>query len=694
MTIILIYIFLVFQFNKTLSLKSLTSHTDQFPSKNRENLNENILILNKFETHSLINDNQLSLLNDTYQFEKNYNLNKLINFTENESEKQNLNTLYDVPVYLILILAFAYGLVSLTAVLGNSIVLWFVVRSKKLRTVTNIFIANLAIADILIGALAIPFQFQAALLQRWVLPHFFCSFCSFIQIVSVNVSIFTLSAIAADRYLVVFYPINYRITKKVAKIIVFFIWFFAILAAIPSLIALKVVYVPDLRNISLNQQSTNAFIQAINYLNKNYTDSFGLTELQKTLNVSSSFENSLNNSALSIEHPNSKTIFLIDDFLAKIDLTQNKDDKLGLFQNNFTLPTKAHCGNVGLSTYYWKMYNLFLVLIQYFIPLIVITFAYSRMGLKLKLVEEPIEKRNSAKNLKRINTNSSGGFSISSFRTNNNLNYSPCNANLNFKNAFELKEKDNIFINQNDKKSKLKKLSNSNPCSPLEENKIFKRNSSLNKPQSNLNINKSLIKKHPLCIDNEIIMNNNNDLLKNNNVDKLNSSCLKKICKCNIEENVIKEEIDEDFNENIKKENQKHSHHYQNQLNSKNQQFIQLEDYKKNIIQHESRLKQTGSVHSSLMMPIISKSISSLRDNPQAEYIVINKKKVVKMLFIVVALFAFCWLPLQTYNLLEDIFVDINKYRYINLIWFVFHWLAMSNSSVNPFIYAIYTLRN
>ncbi|KAH8034104.1 hypothetical protein HPB51_020121 [Rhipicephalus microplus] len=30
-------------------------------------------------------------------------------------------------------------------------------------------------------------------------------------------------------------------------------------------------------------------------------------------------------------------------------------------------------------------------------------------------------------------------------------------------------------------------------------------------------------------------------------------------------------------------------------------------------------------------------------------------------------------------------------YRYINVIWFCMHWLAMSNSCYNPFIYAIYS---
>ncbi|KAI8428910.1 hypothetical protein MSG28_007542 [Choristoneura fumiferana] len=67
-----------------------------------------------------------------------------------------------------------------------------------------------------------------------------------------------------------------------------------------------------------------------------------------------------------------------------------------------------------------------------------------------------------------------------------------------------------------------------------------------------------------------------------------------------------------------------------------------------------------------------------------------NKKKVIKMLVLVVALFALCWLPLQSYLLLQSFFPSINEYKYINILFFCFDWLAMSNSCYNPFIYAIY----
>ena len=69
-----------------------------------------------------------------------------------------------------------------------------------MQTVTNMYITNLAFADVTIAVFAIPFQFHAALLQRWDLPAFMCQFCPTVQILSVNISIFTLVAISLDRW--------------------------------------------------------------------------------------------------------------------------------------------------------------------------------------------------------------------------------------------------------------------------------------------------------------------------------------------------------------------------------------------------------------------------------------------------------------------------------------------------------------
>ena len=54
------------------------------------------------------------------------------------------------------------------------------------------------------------------------------------------------------------------------------------------------------------------------------------------------------------------------------------------------------------------------------------------------------------------------------------------------------------------------------------------------------------------------------------------------------------------------------------------------------------------------------------------------------MMITCVATFTLCWLPFNIYILFSD---EFNKYKHIEYIWFVCHWLAMSHASYNPFIY-------
>ena len=56
------------------------------------------------------------------------------------------------------------------------------VTGRRMRTVINIYIGNLALADCVISVFCIPFQFQAALLQKWNLPFFMCKLCPFVQV--------------------------------------------------------------------------------------------------------------------------------------------------------------------------------------------------------------------------------------------------------------------------------------------------------------------------------------------------------------------------------------------------------------------------------------------------------------------------------------------------------------------------------
>lgn len=50
----------------------------------------------------------------------------------------------------------SYFLIFLICMVGNGIVCFIVLRSKTMRTVTNLFILNLAISDLLVGIFCMP----------------------------------------------------------------------------------------------------------------------------------------------------------------------------------------------------------------------------------------------------------------------------------------------------------------------------------------------------------------------------------------------------------------------------------------------------------------------------------------------------------------------------------------------------------
>ena len=58
--------------------------------------------------------------------------------------------------YQIAILSVAYALVFFLGVIGNALVIAVVVRYPSMQSVTNVFIANLAIADLLVVVICLP----------------------------------------------------------------------------------------------------------------------------------------------------------------------------------------------------------------------------------------------------------------------------------------------------------------------------------------------------------------------------------------------------------------------------------------------------------------------------------------------------------------------------------------------------------
>ncbi|XP_017490311.1 PREDICTED: tachykinin-like peptides receptor 99D, partial [Rhagoletis zephyria] len=64
-----------------------------------------------------------------------------------------------------------------------------------------------------------------------------------------------------------------------------------------------------------------------------------------------------------------------------------------------------------------------------------------------------------------------------------------------------------------------------------------------------------------------------------------------------------------------------------------------------------------------------------------------SKRKIVKMMMIVVAIFGICWFPYHVYFLLAHHYPSIVSSEYAQHTYLSIYWLAMSNSMYNPFVY-------
>ena len=125
-----------------------------------------------------------------------------------------------------------YCVLLLFSVLGNSLVIAIIKRSKRMITITNYLIANMAVSDILITVLAVPRKITEILLgpRRWLidglLGSVLCKSVFFFQDITIGVSILSLSAIAIDRYRGIVFPLREQFGKpaKLCKIIIPAIW--------------------------------------------------------------------------------------------------------------------------------------------------------------------------------------------------------------------------------------------------------------------------------------------------------------------------------------------------------------------------------------------------------------------------------------------------------------------------------------
>jgi len=130
-------------------------------------------------------------------------------------------------------LVVAYSIIFVLGVAGNMLVVYVVARNSTMQTITNVFIANLAVSDIMMCLLAVPFTPISGLLHAWPFGDALCHLVPMALGVSVYVSTLTSTAIALDRYCVIVHPFLSRMRIGTCLLLIVIIWLVAITISLP-----------------------------------------------------------------------------------------------------------------------------------------------------------------------------------------------------------------------------------------------------------------------------------------------------------------------------------------------------------------------------------------------------------------------------------------------------------------------------
>ncbi|KAM9311654.1 histamine H2 receptor [Gastrophryne carolinensis] len=113
------------------------------------------------------------------------------------------SVLYNVLIGMVLVL------IIIITICGNVVVCLAVGLDRRLRSMTNCFIVSLAITDLLLGILVLPFSALNLLHQEWPFGSTFCNIYTSLDVMLCTASILNLFMISLDRYYGVTAPLRY-----------------------------------------------------------------------------------------------------------------------------------------------------------------------------------------------------------------------------------------------------------------------------------------------------------------------------------------------------------------------------------------------------------------------------------------------------------------------------------------------------
>ncbi|XP_050435944.1 orexin receptor type 2-like [Adelges cooleyi] len=158
-----------------------------------------------------------------------------------DEEYQNYVVDYVTPKKPEWVLIVMHAVVFVVGLIGNALVCVAVYRNRTMRTVTNYFIVNLAVADFLVILICLPPTVLWDVTETWFMGTLACKLVLYFQTVSITVSVMTLTSISIDRWYAICHPLKFKSTTGKARTAIVIIWIIGLLSDMPELWVLKTI---------------------------------------------------------------------------------------------------------------------------------------------------------------------------------------------------------------------------------------------------------------------------------------------------------------------------------------------------------------------------------------------------------------------------------------------------------------------
>jgi len=152
-----------------------------------------------------------------------------------------------VEMVSMIVVGIILGSICLATVIGNALVLVAIVSNGHLRGTTHYFIANLAVADLLLGVSVLPFSATLETIDRWVFGEAFCDVWAAMDVLCCTASILSLCVISVDRYVGVTRPLQHSVimSERRAGWVIVVVWLLSLAISVAPLFGWKEPRAPD-----------------------------------------------------------------------------------------------------------------------------------------------------------------------------------------------------------------------------------------------------------------------------------------------------------------------------------------------------------------------------------------------------------------------------------------------------------------